>query len=212
MHDTRMGTSNFATWFQEWSTHTRRTGVDKFTKMWAFRRNLPDGLRQKLLMLSLQPATLTELVEKAREFDHNWQIFGGSTGNPTRGQGPSQGNWHGNRNPHIQEIKDEAKIKIATTHPRRRTTRKRGKLTPQERKRRMDSNLCLYCGTVGHIAAKCPISKRPYMGSSVRQLGTTPEGDTSIENQLEDLNINAVTPFNVIDEMIVDPETEDKSF
>ena len=76
----------------------------------------------------------------------------------------------------------------------------------------MDSNLCLYCGTAGHIAAKCPISKCPYMGSSVRQLGTTPEGDTSIESQLEDLNINAVTPFNVIDKMIVDPKTEDESF
>jgi len=76
----------------------------------------------------------------------------------------------------------------------------------------MDGNLCLYCGTAGHIAAKCPISQRPYTGSSVRQLGMTPEGETSIESQLEDLNINAVTPFNVIDEMIVDPKTEDKSF
>ena len=76
----------------------------------------------------------------------------------------------------------------------------------------MDSNLCLYCGTAGHITAKCPISKRPYMGSSVRQLRTTPEGEPSIETQLEDLNINAVTPFNVIDKMIVDSKTEDKSF
>jgi len=64
----------------------------------------------------------------------------------------------------------------------------------------------------GHITAKCLISKRPYMGSSVCQLGTTPEGEPLIESQLEDLNINAVTPFNVIDKMIVDCKTEDKSF
>jgi len=76
----------------------------------------------------------------------------------------------------------------------------------------MDGNLCLYCGTAGHIAAKCPISRRPYTGSSVRQLGTTPGGETLIESQLEDLNINAVTPFDVIDKIIVDPKTEDKSF
>ena len=76
----------------------------------------------------------------------------------------------------------------------------------------MDGNLYLYCGTVGHIAAKCPISKRPYMGSSVRQLGTTPEGEPLIESQLKDLNINSVTPFNVIDKMVVDSKTEDKSF
>jgi len=96
MHDTRMGQSSFATWFQEWSTQARRTGVDGTTKMWAFQCNLPDSLKAKLLMLSLQPATLTELVEKTWEFDRNWQIFGGSTRNPTRGQGPSQGNWCGN--------------------------------------------------------------------------------------------------------------------
>jgi len=212
LHDTWMGGQNFAIWFQEWSTQARRTGVDKTTKMWAFRRNLPPGLQTKLLTLSPQPTTLDDLVEKVREFDHNWQIYGEPTGNPTRGQGPSRGNWRSNRNPRIQEIKDDAEIEIAATHPRCGTTRKRGKLTPQERKRRMDSNLCLYCGMAGHIAAKCPISKRPYMGSLVRQLGTTPEGEPSIESQLEDLNINSVTPFNVIDKMIVDSKTEDKSF
>src|SRR6266704_2439732 len=210
MHDIRMSGQNFATWFQEWSTQARRTGVDEITKMWAFRRNLPPGLQAKLLTLSPQPDTLDGLVAKVREFDRNWQIYGEP--NPTRGQGPSRGNWHNNRTPRIQEIKDDTEIEIAATYPRRGTTKKRGKLTPQERKRRMDSNLCLYCGTAGHIAAKCPISKRPYMGSSVRQLGTTPEGEPSIESQLEDLNINAVTPFNVIDKMIVDPKAEDESF
>jgi len=76
----------------------------------------------------------------------------------------------------------------------------------------MDGNLCLYCGTAGHIAAKCPISRHPYMGSSVRQLRTTPEGEPLIESQLEDLTINTVTPFNVINKIIVDPKTENESF
>jgi len=40
----------------------------------------------------------------------------------------------------------------------------------------------------------------------------TPEGEPSIESQLEDLNINAVTPFNVIDKMVVDSNTETESF
>src|SRR6266705_680925 len=128
MHDTRMSGQNFATWFLDWSTQARRTGADETTKMWAFRRNLPAGLRAKLLTLSPQPDTLDGLVEKVREFDRNWQIYGEPTGNPTRGQGPSRGNWRSNRNPHIQEIKDDAEIKIAMTHPRRGSTRKRGKL------------------------------------------------------------------------------------
>jgi len=117
MHDTRMGSNDFTTWFQNWSTQVRCTGVDETTKMWAFRRNLLPGLQAKLLTLSPQPTTLDDLVEKVQEFDHNWQIFGGSTGNPTRGQGPSQGNWRRNQNPCIQEIKDNTEIEIAATHP-----------------------------------------------------------------------------------------------
>ena len=101
MHDNQMGTNSFATWFQDWSTQARRTGVDKTTKMWAFRRNLPAGLQAKLLTLSPQPTTLDALVEKVREFDCNWQIFGGSAGTSTRGCGSSQGNWGGHQNPRI---------------------------------------------------------------------------------------------------------------
>ena len=35
---------------------------------------------------------------------------------------------------------------------------KDGKLTPQERQRRFDNNLCLFCGGVGHSAKECPKS------------------------------------------------------
>jgi len=163
-------------------------------------------------MLSPQPTTLDALVEKAWEFDKNWQIFGHPSGMSSRGQGSSRGNWRGNQNPQIQEIKEDTKIEITATQSKRGTSRRRGKLTEVERNRRRANNLCLYCGTAGHIAINCPISQRPYKGNAVRQLGTTPEGEPSIESQLEDLNINAVTPFNVIDKMVVDAKTEDQPF
>ena len=35
---------------------------------------------------------------------------------------------------------------------------KDGKLTPQERQRRFDNNLCMFCGGVGHTAKDCPKS------------------------------------------------------
>jgi len=156
MHSHQMGTKDFATWFQEWSTEARRTGVDETTKMWAFRCNLPIMLQQKLLTLSPQPTTLDTLVEKAQEFDCNWEIFGRPARNPTQGRGSSQRNWRGN--PRIQEIKEETEIEIAATQSRCGTPKKWGKLTPQERQCRQTHNLCLYCGTAGHIAANCPIS------------------------------------------------------
>jgi len=117
MHDTLMGAKDFATWFLDWSTQARRTGVDETTKMYAFRRALPPALQNKLLMLSPQPTTLDTLVEKAQDFERNWQIFRGSAGT-SRGCGSSQGNWRSNQNPRIQEIKDEDIIEVATTHPR----------------------------------------------------------------------------------------------
>jgi len=180
--------------------------------MWAFRRALPPALQNKLLTLSPQPTTLDTLVEKAREFERNWQIFGGLSGSPSRGQGSSRGNWRSNRKPRIQEIKEEDTIEVAATHPRRERGQKRGKLTQQERQRRMANQLCLYCGKPGHIASSCPVSRRPYTGNQVRQLGTTPEDETSIQTGIEDLNINAVAAFNVIDKMIVDTKTKEESF
>jgi len=119
MHNTPMGTKDFATWFLEWSTQARCTRVDETTKMWAFRRSLPATLQNKLLMLSPQPTTLDALVEKAREFEKNWQIFGGSIGT-SRGRGSSRGNWRNNQNPRIQEIKEEDTIEVATTQQQRR--------------------------------------------------------------------------------------------
>jgi Zinc knuckle len=35
---------------------------------------------------------------------------------------------------------------------------KDGKLTSQERQRRFDNNLCMFCGGVGHVAKDCPKS------------------------------------------------------
>jgi len=115
MYHTSIGVCDFATWFQELSTHARHTGVDETTKMWAFRQALLPSIQAKLLMLSPQPTTLDTLVEKAWEFDRNWQIFGGSAGALTQGCGSSQGNWCGGQNPCIQEIKEDTETEIATT-------------------------------------------------------------------------------------------------
>jgi hypothetical protein len=69
MHSLCQGNCPFNEWYQEWSTHASCARVDKSTRMYAFRVNLNQGLHTKLLGLSPQPATLKELVEKAREFD-----------------------------------------------------------------------------------------------------------------------------------------------
>jgi len=65
MHDTYMGNREFNDWYQDWTHHAQRSGVDDNTKMYAFRRCINAALQQKLVALSPQPATLPDLVDKA---------------------------------------------------------------------------------------------------------------------------------------------------
>ena len=48
--------------------------------------------------------------------------------------------------------------KKATTPDLSSKLGKDGKLTPQERQRRLDNKLCLFCGASGHVAKDCPKS------------------------------------------------------
>jgi hypothetical protein len=214
MHQCPMGNREFNEWYQEWSTYARRSDADEGSKMWAFRKNLPDGLRQKLLGLSPQPDTLAGLVEKTREFDRNYRLYAPTT----RGRGSFRGRGGSAR---IQEIQKEESLDINATQMRRGRggMSKRGRLTPQERQRRMAANLCLYCGKPGHIANQCPAAPPRNFGArpQVRQIETIeeePTAETSLEGQLQDLNLNALSAFNVVDRMMVDaPQTpEDKPF
>ena len=75
MYSTRMGSRPFNEWYQEWSVHAARAGVDEKTRMFAFRTNLPEALHNKLLGLSPQPTTMATLVEKTRLFDNTYHAY-----------------------------------------------------------------------------------------------------------------------------------------
>ena len=75
MYSTPQGSWEFSKWYQEWSQHTRRAGVDEATQMYAFRKALNSALKGKVLLVLPQPTTLAALVEKAREFNCNWCMF-----------------------------------------------------------------------------------------------------------------------------------------
>jgi hypothetical protein len=75
MHNLHMNNREFNNWYQEWSTHATRSGADDATKMYAFRRMLPHPLHAKIIGVTPQPATLTELVTKACKFNRLWRIY-----------------------------------------------------------------------------------------------------------------------------------------
>src|SRR5579863_5051832 len=148
MHNTFQRDLDFGKWYQIWSQYARRAGVDDTTKQYAFRRCLHPSLQQKLLNVTPAPTTLDAMVQKARDFDRNWRIYAG----PAK---PRRGN-------RVQEIRAEnaqidAEINASTRGrtPTKTSNKKRGPLSQEERKRRMDNNLCLYCGKEGHVAKNC---------------------------------------------------------
>ena len=75
MHNLQMGGRTFNDWYQEWSTHASRLGVDENTKMFAFRKNIPMALHEKIIALHPQPTTLKDLVKKASAFDQVWRLY-----------------------------------------------------------------------------------------------------------------------------------------
>jgi hypothetical protein len=72
-----MGNREFNEWYQDWSMHARRANVDEQTRMYAFRRNLNQSLHQKIVQMSPQPTTMTDLVKATRDLDKNWRMFAG---------------------------------------------------------------------------------------------------------------------------------------
>jgi hypothetical protein len=81
----KMGNRPFHEWYQEWSTYAARCGANNTTKMFAFRQALPQGLNDKLVEVSPAPDTLNALVDKARLFDQQWQMWH----RPAQGAGSS---------------------------------------------------------------------------------------------------------------------------
>jgi hypothetical protein len=56
---------------------------------------------------------------------------------------------------------------------------KDGKLTSEERQRRMDNKLCLFCGQPGHNAANCPKSSSNASKAKARSSNLVPSSETS---------------------------------
>jgi hypothetical protein len=69
MHRTPMKNHLFDDWYQEWSRNAERAGVNEDIKSYAFRKNLNQLIHTRILRVSPQPTTITELAKLARAFD-----------------------------------------------------------------------------------------------------------------------------------------------
>jgi hypothetical protein len=70
--------------------------------MYVFRKNLNLSLHQKIIQMTPQPTTLATLVDKARDLDRNWHLYGGAQDSFRGPQGPRH-----NPNTQIREVVSE---------------------------------------------------------------------------------------------------------
>src|SRR5882757_3039253 len=147
MHSLHMGARPFNEWYQEWSNWATRAAVDEKTKMYAFRRNIPQALHAKILGVSPQPTTLEGLATKAREFDRLYRLYN----NPKFGdQRPRQRNVRGATTEH-----DDAQTAQINLYTGDEPGPMLGKISKAEKDRRFKEKLCFYCGKPNHMAAQC---------------------------------------------------------
>ncbi len=141
MFNMKQGACQFNEWYQEWSTFAAHSGANEDTKIYVFKRNLNNGIHQKLLGVSPTPTTLADLVSKACEFDRTYEIY--QSQNP---QGP-----HPPPAKNHNLVIDDTQIN-ATVPQRPKPFRK---LTAEEKDHCFKNKLCPYCGKPGHMACAC---------------------------------------------------------
>ena len=97
----------------------------------------------------------------------------------------------GQRRPNIRALEENSDTEINAFQGKRPLSKKRGKLTPAERKYCMDNNLCLYCGKPGHKALECTALPNWFpkpLGASICSIDAIPKE----EPQVEKSNINMI--------------------
>ena len=175
--------------------------------MYAFRKCINSALQQKLVALSPQPATLADLVDKARDLDRSFCMF-------TPRSYSSCGCGRGRFTPRIQELTGEENptAEINVTRGRGRGSFKRGRLSPEERERCFKEKLCMYCGKPGHIALNCNLGKHP--GTSLCQMDSIPEDEMDKLSIHNDIQVNRLSnnPYLVLDMDVNEINIDNTSF
>ena len=159
LHATPQGRREFNKWYQEWSQHACHANVGANTLMFAFRNALHEDINNRIASQSPQPATLAELVERARDLDRYWRMYAKPSDN--------------------QELCCISELSVENSYTEVNATQSssyetpvlRKKLTSEQRRFRRENNLCFYCGKEGHSAGGCPhANKRSFHKPIIQQV------------------------------------------
>ena len=131
-------------------------GYDARTKISYFRRGLHRELRKALSYQGTTPEDFDAFVQLCIKIDNQIRAERELRDPPrtqggqfTSGPGPSPSTSTGTHSGPMD----------LSASTRQHKSQKRGPVTPIEKKRRRENNLCLYCGSPGHWASQCPHKK-----------------------------------------------------
>ena len=163
----RMNNRDFSTYYAEFQKYAPHTGYENLVLRDLLKAGLSQELQQLLLPQPALPARLTEFATLCQSLDKNLQqnsqLRSRFAPRPAPRLAPAKPN----------PITPTSPAPIARPiHPTSGGSGHYGaapmdlsgvrqKLTPEEKQRRIEEGLCLYCGGLGHLAFQCPENKRP---------------------------------------------------
>ncbi|OMJ26093.1 Retrotransposon-derived protein PEG10 [Smittium culicis] len=152
----KQGSRTASAYATEFRALARESGFDNVALVDQFLRGLSPKIMQYLMVADL-PDTLEENIILAVRVDNRLctvNLINENKGyahnhNPFRQSNTANFNQNTPQNPPQQDATVYMDIDAITSRPR-------GPLSEQEKTRRYDLGLCLYCGGSGHIATQCP--------------------------------------------------------
>ena len=139
----RQGGRTVADYSIDFRTRVHRSGWNMVAQCDAFLEGLDEYVKDGLVPYDL-PRSLNELIELSTRVDGRIRAR-----RRERRQGPPE--WRSPVSRPAPPTQEAKPIQVG-----------RISLTPEERSRRRQGNLCLYCGQAGHFVSRCPVKDRTH--------------------------------------------------
>ena len=155
----RQGNRDCAKYYAEFITHATILEWDERTKISFFKKGLNEELQKLLLTNVNSPNVFTEYVSIAIKLDnnlraHKQQRYTTSRTNDGRFSQPTPSTATSSH-PGPMDLSATRRTNYQPKYP----SQKRGQLSDNEKQRRRNNNLCMYCGNPGQWATTCPHKK-----------------------------------------------------
>ena len=167
----RQANRDFATYYAEFARYAADLDWNESAKLAALRHGLSSELKMDMIPLTEEPTTIAQLVTVCQRLDNRRRALQqeGRTRGPMTPASRTTTTTTTTPRTVTPAASSPSALSTATgTQPGPMDlSANRRRLSPEERQRRMTEGRCLYCGGLGHMAATCPVARRPLRAAEV---------------------------------------------